>query len=214
MDDREVNTPIMVELNGEGLAPAIVQHAETGDVLMLGYVSSDSLARTLEGGTVWFYSRSRSEVWHKGELSGNYMRVRSASVDCDGDTILFKVDPDGPACHTGNATCFFTALESMPHLEYSDKGPGILEELFAVIQERKRDMPEDSYTAKLLREGADRVSQKLIEEAGETAIAGVKGDAVQLVEETADLLYHALVLLAATEATPEHVWASLRNRRK
>ena len=214
MSDTADDAAPVVALDDRGLAPAVVQHAETGDVLMLGYVSEGSLARTLEGGTVWFYSRSRSELWHKGEMSGNYLRVRSVSVDCDGDTVLLKVVPDGPACHTGNPTCFFTPLEGAPEYSHRDGGPGILEELFSVIQERKRDMPEGSYTAELLREGADRVSQKVIEEAGETAIAGVKGDTEQLAEEAADLLYHTLVLLAATGTTPEQVWASLRKRRR
>ena len=212
-DTADDATPV-VALDDRGLAPAIVQHAETGDVLMLAYVSPASLARTLEGGTVWFYSRSRSELWHKGETSGAYLRLRSASVDCDGDAILLKVVPDGPACHTGNETCFFTPLEGEPDYSPSDSGSGILDELFSVIQERKRDMPEGSYTAELLREGADRVSQKVIEEAGETAIAGVKGDAEHLAEEAADLLYHTLVLLAATGTTAEQVWASLRKRRR
>ena len=204
----------MIQLDDRGLAPAIVQHAETREVLMLAYVNPGALARTLEGGTVWFYSRSRSEPWHKGETSGNYLRLRSASVDCDGDAVLLEVLPDGPACHTGSATCFFTPLEEAPDYSHGDGGPGILEELFSVIQERKRDMPEGSYTADLLREGVDRVSQKVIEEAGETAIAGVKGDAEHLAEETADLMYHALVLLAAAGVTPEQVWASLRKRRR
>ena len=93
-----------VLLDDKGLAPAICQHEETGAVLMLGYVSPGAVKRTLEGGEVWFYSRSRSDLWHKGEVSGNYMRIRSASVDCDGDVILFKVIPDGPICHTGNPT--------------------------------------------------------------------------------------------------------------
>ena len=97
-----------VRLDEKGLVPAIAQHADTGEVLMLGYVSPGSLKRTLEGGDVWFYSRSRSDLWHKGEVSGNYMHVRSVSVDCDGDTLLIQVDPEGPICHTGNETCFFT----------------------------------------------------------------------------------------------------------
>ncbi len=214
MSDTEDRATPMVALDDKGLAPAIVQHAETGDVLMLGYVNPSSLAKTLKGGTVWFYSRSRSELWHKGEQSGNYLRVRAASVDCDGDAILLKVTPDGPTCHTGNPTCFFTPLEGVPEYSNRDSGPAILEELFSVIQSRKRALPEDSYTAQLLRQGVDRVSQKVIEEAGETAIAGVRGDADRLAEEAADLLYHTLVLLSAADATPEQVWASLRRRRR
>ena len=205
---------VTVRLDEIGLAPAIVQHAETGEVLMMAWVSAESLQRTLETGDAWFYSRSRGELWRKGETSGSVMRVRSVSVDCDGDTLLMKVDPEGPACHTGAETCFFTPLAEMPELERADSGPGIVEELFAVIQDRKRDMPEGSYTADLLRRGVDRVSQKVIEEAGETALAGARGDKEHLAAEAADLVYHTLVLLAASDARPEDVWEQLRKRRR
>jgi phosphoribosyl-ATP pyrophosphohydrolase/phosphoribosyl-AMP cyclohydrolase len=204
----------MIQLDEKGLVPAIAQNAATGEVIMLGYMSPGSLKRTLEGGDVWFYSRSRSDLWHKGEVSGNYMRVKSAAVDCDGDTVLLQVDPDGPICHTGNPTCFFTSLDELPEFAPSEKGPGVIEELFAVIQDRKRERPDDSYTAQLFEDGADRIAQKVIEEAGETAIAAVKGDKDQLVREVADLMYHTLVLLAASGAAPEDVWAELRERRK
>ena len=204
----------MIQLDDKGLVPAIAQDAKTGEVLMLGYMNPSSLKRTLEGGDVWFYSRSRSDLWHKGEVSGNYMHLKSASVDCDGDAILLQVEPDGPACHTGNATCFFTSVDQLPEFARSESGPGIVEELFAVIQDRKRDLPEDSYTARLFREGTDRISQKVVEEAGETAIAGVKGETGRVVSEAADLLYHTLVLLSASGATAEDLWEQLRQRRK
>ena len=202
-----------VLLDEKGLAPAICQNVETGDVLMLGYVNPGALKRTLEGGEVWFYSRSRSDLWHKGEVSGNYMRIRSASVDCDGDVILLKVVPDGPICHTGNPTCFFTPFDDLPDFESPERGPGILEEIFSVIQDRKESMPEGSYTTTLLRGGTERIAQKVIEEAGEAAIAGVKQDGEQVVNELADLLYHSLVLMAATGVRPEEVWSALRDRR-
>ena len=204
----------MIKLNENGLVPAIAQNASTGEVLMLGYMSEGSLKRTLEGKSVWFYSRSRDDLWHKGEISGNYMHVKSASIDCDGDTILLQVEPDGPACHTGNSTCFFTPLDKLPDFEPSIKGSGILEELFSVIQDRKQTLNEESYTAKLFEEGIDRISQKVIEEASETGIAGIKGDKTHIAQETADLIYHTLVLLAATGITPEDVWEELRKRRK
>jgi len=204
----------MIKLNENGLVPAIAQNASTGEVLMLGYMSEGSLKRTLEGKSVWFYSRSRDDLWHKGEISGNYMHVKSASIDCDGDTILLQVEPDGPACHTGNSTCFFTPLDKLPDFEPSIKGSGILEELFSVIQDRKQTLNEESYTAKLFQEGIERISQKVIEEASETGIAGIKGDKTHIAQETADLMYHTLVLLAATGITPEDVWEELRKRRK
>ena len=205
----------MIKLNEQGLAPAIVQDINTKEVLMLGYVNPGSLKRTMEGGQVWFYSRSREELWHKGEVSGHYMNLKRAVIDCDGDTLLFQVEPDGPACHTGNTTCFFTPLEeSEPEFQSTEQGSGILEELFAVIQERKRDLPEGSYTAELLKSGVGRVAQKVVEEAGESAVAAAQGETEEVPQEVADLFYHTLVLLAASGTTPEAVWRELRKRRR
>ena len=201
-----------IELDDEGLVPAIAQNAATGEVIMLGYMNPGSLKRTLEGKDVWFYSRSRSDLWHKGEVSGNYMRVKSAAMDCDGDTLLLQVEPDGPICHTGNPTCFFTPFEDLPEFGHSDRGPGIVEELFSVIQDRKRELPSGSYTARLFEEGPERISQKVIEEAGEAALAAVTGDVSRVVSEVADLLYHTLVLLSSSGARPEDVWQELRRR--
>lgn len=203
-----------VKLDDQGLVPAIAQDINTGQVLMLGYMNPGSLKRTMEGTQVWFYSRSREDLWHKGELSGNYLNLREAWVDCDGDTILLKVQPDGPACHTGDTSCFFTPMDELPdEYESGDTGPRILDELFAVIKDRQREMPADSYTAKLLQEGVPRVAQKVIEEAGEAAIAATLGDNENLPGEIADLLYHSLVLLAASGLSPQSVWEELRARR-
>ena len=201
-----------VQLDENGLVPAVAQDARTKDVIMLGYMNPGALKRTMEGGDVWFYSRSRSDMWHKGEVSGNYMKYESASMDCDGDTLLLLVIPDGPICHTGNQTCFFMPFDEMPEFEKVVKGPRILEELFSVIQDRREEMPDGSYTAELLGEGVARVSKKVIEEAGEAAIAGMGGDRDEVAEEAADLMYHTLVLLAATGVRPEQVWAKLRER--
>ena len=203
-----------IQLDEKGIVPAIAQNSATGEVIMLGYMNPGSLKRTLEGGEVWFYSRSRSDLWHKGEVSGNYMRIKSASVDCDGDTVLLQVEPDGPICHTGNDTCFFTSFEDLPEFVRREDGPGIIEELFAVIQDRKNEMPQGSYTARLFEEGVERISQKVVEEAGEVAIAGVSGKKERIVNEVADLIYHALVLLSVSGARPEEVWQELRKRRK
>ena len=203
-----------IKLNEQGLVPAIAQDADTGQVLMLGYMNPGSLKRTVEGVQVWFYSRSREDLWHKGEISGNYLNLKEAWLDCDGDTLLLKVKPDGPACHTGEASCFYTPLEGLPEeYEATETGPGILSELFAVIQDRQSDPPEGSYTAKLLQEGTARIAQKVIEEAGEAALSAVQNDQESLPKEVADLLYHTLVLLAASGVTPNQVWEELRNRR-
>ncbi|HAI99093.1 MAG TPA: bifunctional phosphoribosyl-AMP cyclohydrolase/phosphoribosyl-ATP pyrophosphatase [Dehalococcoidia bacterium] len=203
-----------IKLNEQGLVPAIAQDADTGQVLMLGYMNPGSLKRTVDGVQVWFYSRSREDLWHKGEISGNYLNLKEAWLDCDGDTLLLKVKPDGPACHTGETSCFYTPLDGVPEeYEATETGPGILSELFAVIQDRQRDPPEGSYTAKLLQAGMGRIAQKVIEEAGETAIAAMQEDQEGLPKEVADLLYHTLVLLAASGVTPNQVWEELRNRR-
>ena len=204
-----------VKLNEKGLVPAIAQDITTGQVLMLGYMNPGSLKRTVEGGQVWFYSRSQEDLWHKGEISGNYLNLKEAWVDCDSDTILLKMQPDGPTCHTGEPSCFFTSMVELPQeYESTESGSGVLDELFAVIQDRQRERPEGSYTAQLLQEGVSRVAQKVIEEAGETAIAAVEGDQEHLPEEVADLLYHALVLLAASGIKPSAVWEVLQKRRK
>ena len=202
-----------IKLNDKGLVPAIAQDINTGEVLMLGYMNPGSLKRTVEGEQVWFYSRSREDLWHKGELSGNYLNLREAWVDCDADTILLKVEPDGPACHTGEVSCFYTKMEEMPEdYESTESGSGILDELFAVIQDRQLEQPEGSYTARLLQEGTARIAQKVIEEAGETAIAAVQGDREGLSGEVADLLYHTLVLLADSGLKPQEIWEVLRAR--
>ena len=202
-----------IQLDSQGLVPAIAQHAETGEVLMLGYMNEGSLHRTLEGEEVWFYSRSQSDLWHKGEISGNYLRVKSAYLDCDGDTILLKVIPDGPTCHTGKPSCFFTVIEGEREFISYEKGSGVLEELFSVIQDRKNSPVPESYTSELFTQGAERVAQKVVEEAGEVAIAGVTGKKEELASEVADLLYHTLVLMSSNDIKPEAVWSVLRNRR-
>lgn len=202
------------KLNDQGLIPAIAQDINTGQVLMLGYMNPGSLKRTIEGEQVWFYSRSREDLWHKGEVSGNYLNLRAAWLDCDADTLLLQVEPDGPACHTGEVSCFYNPMAQLPDdYEKSAAGSGIIEELFALIQDRQRELPAGSYTVQLLQEGVARIAQKVIEEAGETAIAAVQGDKAALAGETADLLYHTLVLLAAGGVKPGEVWAQLRQRR-
>ena len=204
-----------IKLNEQGLLPAIAQDANTGEVLMMGYMNPGSLKRTVEGVQVWFYSRSREDLWHKGEMSGNYLNLKEAYLDCDADTILLKVDPDGPACHTGEVSCFFNKLEGLPEeYEMTESGPSVLGEVFALIKARQQEMPENSYTTSLFKEGAARIAQKVVEEAGETAIAAAINDTESLPGEVADLLYHTLVLLAATGVQPEAVYEKLRERRK
>ena len=202
-----------IKLDSGGLVTAIAQHAETGEVLMLGYMNEESIKRTLDTGNVWFFSRSRSELWHKGSTSGNYLRLQSAVLDCDGDAILLRVLPDGPACHTGSETCFQHEVTKQSNFEYSKNGSSVIDELFSVILRRKLEPSSSSYTSTLLEGDVDRVAQKVIEEAGEAAIAGVTSRNDDLAEELGDLIYHSLVLLAANDMTPEHVWKVLQTRR-
>jgi len=211
----------MVRFNDRGLIPAIIQDADTGRVLTLAYMNEEALKRTLKGPDVWFYSRSRRELWHKGETSGNFLRVQSATLDCDGDAILVQVKPTGPACHTGSESCFFnemhqvgTQAPKVPEAEYGS-GPGVLSELSDVIEDRRRSPASGSYTASLLEGGVERVAQKVVEEAGEVAIAAVTNlEAARLAPEVADLFYHTLVLLSVAGISPDAVWGELRARRK
>jgi phosphoribosyl-ATP pyrophosphohydrolase/phosphoribosyl-AMP cyclohydrolase len=164
----------------KGLVPAIVQDASTRTVLMLAYMNDEALDLTIETGQVHFWSRSRGEIWRKGATSGNTMTVNTIGPDCDSDAILVTVAPAGPACHTGTITCFADVDDT--------------------ISERAAELPENSYTADLIRQGTDATARKVVEEAGEVLIAAKNhqfgGDPDRVVSETADLLYHLLVLLA------------------
>jgi phosphoribosyl-ATP pyrophosphohydrolase/phosphoribosyl-AMP cyclohydrolase len=192
--------------NEAGLIPAIVQHARTRQVLMMAFMNRESLERTLQGPHVWFWSRSRQELWEKGATSGNYLTVRQVIPDCDGDTLLVLAEPDGPVCHTGQANCFYEG-EIPP-------GPEVIEELAAVIAQRNRDRPEGSYTAKLLGEGIDRIAKKIGEESSEVIIAGKNQAPDEIAWEVADLLYHTLVLLEASGVPLDAVYTELVKRRK
>lgn len=204
----------MVKFNDAGLIPAIVQDAETGAVLTLAYMNQEALEKTIEGPDVWFFSRSRNELWHKGETSGNYLKVVSVVEDCDADAMLVKVNPTGPACHTGETSCFLGHANPDIGATETALGPGVLAELGAVIADRKRNPREGSYTTSLFEDGRERIAQKVIEEAGESAIAGLGNDPQRAAEELGDLLYHCLVLMEDAEIDPNLVWAELRERRK
>lgn len=191
---------------GEGLVPAIVQDARTGEVLMLAYMNRESLARTLRDRLVVFYSRSRQELWLKGETSGNLLELVSIAPDCDSDTLLVRVNPTGPVCHLGTRSCFE---------EHGDEhGRGnflyVLEEL---LKDRAQADPQSSYTARLIQSGPKRIAQKVGEEGVEVALAGVSGGETELLDESADLLYHLLVLLVSRGLSLSQVVAVLQGRR-
>lgn len=209
-----------IDFQNQSLIPAVIQDASTHRVLMLGYVSRESLEKTFETEQVWFYSRSRQELWHKGATSGSYLNLKAAWIDCDGDAILFQVQPTGPVCHTGEESCFFQPLDAQdlkdsartdePTASWGET----LEELWKVILERKETMPQGSYVASLFEKGIDQIGKKVIEEAGEAAIAAKNPPSERVVSEVADLWFHSLVLLAARGLTPRDVWHELKKRRR
>jgi phosphoribosyl-ATP pyrophosphohydrolase/phosphoribosyl-AMP cyclohydrolase len=178
-----------IRWDDRGLVAVIVQDASTDAVLMLGYANAEALDRTTETGLVYFWSRSRNELWRKGATSGNTLAVESVNIDCDGDAILVRARPAGPTCHTGQTSCF--GVES---------GPGGIRQLWRTISERASEPAEGSYTASLLAGGTDNVARKVIEESGEVVLAAKNhqngGEPDRVIEETADLVYHLLVLLA------------------
>ena len=192
---------------GDGLLPAIVQHATTGAVLMLGYMNRDALDATRHSGRVTFWSRSKRRLWTKGESSGHFLELRALAADCDGDTLLILAEPKGPACHLNTATCWGAAPAHAAAEELA-----FLETLQNVIRERILHRPKGSYTVKLLDEGILRIAQKVGEEGLELAIAGIAQSDEKIVAETADLLYHALLLLQVKNLSLAKVVAELEKR--
>lgn len=190
---------------GGGLVPAIVQHAGTGQVLMLGYMNDEALNKTLKDNLVTFYSRSKKRLWKKGETSGNTLTLVSLSVDCDSDTVLVKALPAGPVCHTGTASCF--ANDAPPVA-------GFLATLEQVIDQRSAADPEESYVARLMAEGLTKLAQKVGEEGVEVALAAVAEDEAALKGEAADLVFHLMVLLRARGLTLADVISTLEARHR
>jgi phosphoribosyl-AMP cyclohydrolase / phosphoribosyl-ATP pyrophosphohydrolase len=187
----------------DGLLPAIVQHWRSGAVLMLGYMNADALAQTRKSGKVTFFSRSKQRLWTKGESSGNFLALKSLHADCDNDTILVLADPQGPTCHLGMASCFRD--DSTPALAFL----AVLDEL---VTQRERVRPEGSYTTRLFEQGLRRIAQKVGEEGVETALAAVADDDAALLGESADLIYHLLILLRARKLDLDAVVETLRSR--
>jgi phosphoribosyl-ATP pyrophosphohydrolase/phosphoribosyl-AMP cyclohydrolase len=201
----------MVDIAEPSLLPVIVQHARSGEVLMLGYMNEEALTATRTSGFVTFYSRSRQRLWRKGETSGHTLRVVEILQDCDGDALLILAEPAGPTCHTGRPSCFFRDLS-----ESEVNGPlpavAILARLADRIHDRRDTDPATSYTARLLHGGIDRIGKKIGEEAAELIIAAKNGNPAEIAYELADLIYHSLVLLEQQGVTTEAVWAELTRR--
>lgn len=212
-----------IKFSADGLIPVIVQEHKSGTVLMLAYMNSESLAKTLETGVTWFYSRSRKRLWQKGETSGNVQRVCEIYYDCDGDTLLAKVEQSGAACHEGTLSCFSRKLgEAEKNIApivdvdqlYGQSVSTILHELYQVIADRKLNPKEGSYTTYLFDKGQDKILKKVGEEAAETLIASKNQSKEELLYEMADLWYHCLVLLAYHDVGPSELLSELQKRRK
>ncbi len=203
-----------VKYNEQGLVPAVIQDVHTGKVLMLAWMNKESLKKTIETGRTWFYSRSRQSLWNKGESSGHFQDVAAAYYDCDEDSLLFQVSQTGVACHTGEYSCFYRSMlaeeEAKP---YQDKS-AILRDVFEIIESRKRLKPEESYVAKKMAEGIDRILKKVGEEAGEVIIAAKNADFEEIGWEIADLIFHLWLVLGFYDLTPDIIYDKLIERRK
>ncbi len=197
-----------LKFNSDGLIPAIVVDSENGRVLTLAYMNRESLEISLQKKLTCFWSRSRKELWLKGETSGNYQHIEKITADCDGDALLVYVRKDGPACHTGEESCFFNEIfedENIPE-KFSVSG------LYELLKERKATLPEGSYTSYLFEKGLDKILKKVGEECTEVIIAGKAQDKRETVYEIADLMYHVMVLMVEAGITPDEIKTELASR--
>lgn len=200
-----------MNFDSNGLVPAVVQHARSGEVLMVGYMNQTALDQTLESGHVTFWSRSRQTLWTKGETSGNVLELVEIRQDCDSDALLVLAEPAGPTCHTGAVSCFYRTLDGAPAEAPAPAG-AVVARLADIIAQRDAERPETSYTTRLLIGGVDRIGKKIGEEAAEVIIAAKNRAPDELRWELADLLYHSLVLLQEQGVSVEDVWHELRRR--
>lgn len=197
-----------VKYDENGLIPVIIQHAETKEVLTLAYANEEAVQKTIESNETWLYSRSRKELWNKGATSGNTQQVTAVRLDCDGDALIYEVIPNGPACHTGEDSCFHETLAGTPNMSKTD----MFKELTELIRNREEEMPEGAYTTYLFTEGVDKICKKVGEEASEVIIAAKNRDSQELSMETADLFYHVLVLLQEQKVELDQVIDVLKER--
>ena len=201
-----------VKFDDRGLVPAIVQDAASKEVLTLAYMNQESLTKSIETKQTWFYSRSRQELWHKGETSGNTQSIQDIRYDCDQDALLVLVVPEGPACHKGSYTCFSDSLLDQKVEADETSSVAILTELERIIAEREAEMPEGAYTTYLFEKGVDKILKKVGEEASEVIIAAKNRDREELTNESADLLYHLFVLLREQKVSFSEVTDILKAR--
>lgn len=200
-----------IKFNEQGLVPVVVQDIKTNSVLMLAYMSRESIEETIETGKMVYFSRSRNKLWLKGETSGHFQTLCELKIDCDGDTLLALVSQEGSACHTGNYSCFFESLHSTG--QYTS-GYGVIDELYGIIEDRKANPKEGSYTNYLFEKGIDKILKKVGEESAEVIIAAKNESHDELRYEAADLIYHLLVLLSQAGLRPSEVFGELEHRRK
>ena len=218
MSETEITKVLsQLKFDDQGLIPAIVQDAATGRVLTLAYMNRETVRLSLKEQQTWFWSRSRQKMWHKGETSGNTQQILRAQADCDGDALLVVVQPQGPACHTGKDSCFFNDVFGAGFQPgFGPRSEGrfrtTLERLVEVIKTRKAEMPEGSYTTYLFSQGLDKILKKIGEESAETIIAAKNQSKSELTVESADLLYHLLVLFVNEGLEVEDVLAELEKR--
>jgi phosphoribosyl-ATP pyrophosphohydrolase/phosphoribosyl-AMP cyclohydrolase len=194
----------------KGLIPAIIQDASSSAVLMMAYMNEESLKKTLETNTTWFYSRSRQKLWNKGETSGNFQNVVSIDFDCDEDTLLVKVIPQGPSCHTGEYSCFYRNISG----KHAIQSENMLQTLYKIVKDRKETPKEGSYTQYLFDKGVDKILKKVGEESAETIIAAKNQSKEELIYETSDLLYHLMVLLVNQGVKLDDIMEELKKRHK
>lgn len=197
------------KFNEQGLIPAIIQDYQTKEVLMLGYMNEESIGKTIADEKVWFYSRSRQQLWLKGETSQNYLNLVELKYDCDQDALLILAQPDGPTCHTNEISCFHNSYVKK---EMKNEVDQILYKLQLLINERKNNLPEDSYTTYLFEEGIDKILKKVGEEASEVIIASKNDDPLEVIYEVSDLIYHLLVLLREQDIDLQEIYQELSKR--
>jgi phosphoribosyl-AMP cyclohydrolase / phosphoribosyl-ATP pyrophosphohydrolase len=202
----------VLQFNEQGLIPAIVQDIATGQVLMLAYMNREALEQTLATGLAHYWSRSRAQLWRKGETSGHTQHVREIRYDCDADTLLLIVEQVGAACHTGERSCFFCHLSDNFQQAHPPPSEGLLHQIYEVVQERKHRAPGESYVASLMARGQDHVLKKIIEEAAEVVMASKDGRPEAIVYEMADLWFHTIVALGWHNLPPQQVFQELQRR--
>ncbi len=208
--------PIAPQFDAQGLLPCIVQDWLDGTVLMVGFMNQKALDMTQQSQRVHFWSRSRQQLWKKGETSGHELVLKEVFLDCDQDTVLVKAQPIGPTCHTGNRSCFFTSLTSTTEqglaIPMGTAWGGITQRLYEMVSDRKANPSSDSYVSKLMEGGVDRILKKVVEEAGEVVLAGKNSNREEIIYEMADLWFHSLIMLGHFSIPPDEIYQELGKR--